>query len=254
MVVAGDRVKAAVYLRVSSRDGRQDEANQEPDCLRLCEARGWEPVVFRERESGAKHRPAWEAVKEAARTGNVRAVVVWSVSRAGRKQAKLMADLAQLAHQYGAAVVSCTQRVVDIPSLETADRNPIMTIVRNQAIEWLALWAELERTEGIERTHAGLARARAKGKKLGRRFAIPQEAIDLAWELRSTIPQKGWMEIAARVAAAGHGRWTGRGIRNALERTPAGQVHRLEPKGSGTDGPKPGPHAGLRGRPPGGTN
>jgi len=81
-------MKAAIYLRVST-DG-QTEENQEPDCLRLCAARGWEPVVIRETESGAKERPEWRRVVELARRGQVGAVVFWALDRIGRKSLQIL--------------------------------------------------------------------------------------------------------------------------------------------------------------------
>lgn len=153
-------MKAAVYLRVST--DRQDEANQEPDCLRLCHARGWDPVIFRETESGAKKRPIWEQVKRAAHRGEVGAVVIWALDRAGRDRLSVAADLAELAHKR-AAVVSVRESWLDQP----------VGPMRDLLIQILAWFGESERARLIERTRAGLARARAEGKHLGRKWTDP---------------------------------------------------------------------------------
>lgn len=192
--------KAAVYLRVSSKDGRQDEANQEPDCQRLCEARGFEPIFYRERESGAKRRPEWERVIEAARTGIVHAVVFWSVDRIGRTRVEIMKDLWNLT-RFGVAIVSCRERVVDVPRADAAT-SPLLIIVREQAIAWLTFAAEDERTKLIERTRAGIARARALGKHVGR---PPVDPLKLARGI--SLVEGGGVSIyaAARTVGVAHG-------------------------------------------------
>jgi DNA invertase Pin-like site-specific DNA recombinase len=149
--------RAAVYLRVSSKDGRQDEANQEPDCARLCAARGWDPVFFRERESGAKLRPEWRRVIEAARLGHVGAVVFWSLDRTGRNRIEVCRDIEMIGH-YGVVVASVKEPWLEQPI------GPIRDILL-QVMAWVA---EGERVRLIERTRAGLARARQLGKTLGR--------------------------------------------------------------------------------------
>jgi DNA invertase Pin-like site-specific DNA recombinase len=177
-------IPADVYLRVSSKDGRQDEANQEPDCARLCEARGFEATWFRERESGAKKRPEWDRVLERARVGHSRVVVFWSVDRVGRTRVEVMKDLWELART-GVAVVSCKERIVDIPAAG-ADASPLLVIMREQAIGWLTFAAEDERRKLIERTRAGLARARAAGVVFGRK----RRPIDLE-VARTLLAQEG---------------------------------------------------------------
>lgn len=188
-----------VYLRVSSRDGRQDEANQEPDCARVCSARGFAPTWFRERESGVKHRPVWDEVLERARTGYSRFVVFWSVDRVGRTRVEIMKDLWELTRT-GVGVVSVQERIVDIPPAG-ADASPLLVIMREQAIGWLTFAAEDERRKLIERTHAGLARARAAGKVLGR---PPAAAAKLA-RAADLVAGGASMRAAAGAAGVGYG-------------------------------------------------
>jgi len=153
-------MKAAIYLRVST-DG-QTEANQEPDCLRLCAARGWEPLVIRETESGAKERPEWRRVVELARRGQVGAVVFWALDRIGRKRVQVAHDVSELA-RFKVAIVSVQDSWLDQPD------GPL----RDLLVQLLAWVAEGERRRLIERTRAGLARARREGKRFGRPPAPP---------------------------------------------------------------------------------
>jgi len=154
-------MKAAVYLRVST--DRQDEKNQEPDVLRVCRARNWEPVIFREQESGAKTRPEWEAVKQEVHRGEVGAVVLWALDRAGRDRVRLAHDVAELTRK-GATVVSVREPWLDQPA------GPM----RDLLLQIMAWFAETERARLIERTRAGIARALAAGKTVGRRWLAPE--------------------------------------------------------------------------------
>jgi DNA invertase Pin-like site-specific DNA recombinase len=169
-------MKAAIYLRVSTdrcrhcrRDSHdpddkcsnfepdQTEANQEPDCLRLCAARGWDPVIVRERESGAKERPGWRTVVEMARRGQVGAVVFWALDRIGRKRVQVAHDISELA-RFRVAIVSVQDAWLDQPD------GPL----RDLLVQLMAWVAEGERRRLIERTRAGLARAKREGKRFGR--------------------------------------------------------------------------------------
>jgi len=186
---------AAVYLRVSSKDGRQTEANQEPDCVRLCEARGWTPRFFREQESGAKVRPIWRSMIEAARLGEVRAVVFWALDRTGRTRVQIAHDVAELA-RFGVSIASVKDAWVDQPA------GPL----RDLLIQIMGWVAEGERARLIERTRAGLDRARAQGKRFGRpRVDVKPAAILRASALR--LRGVSWRHCAAMVKREGLGQY-----------------------------------------------
>lgn len=177
-------MKAAVYLRVSSKDGRQDEANQEPDCARLCAARGWDPVFYREQESGAKKRPVWAAVLEAARRGEVGAVVFWALDRTGRTRVQVAHDLGELC-RWNVAVTSVQDGWLDQPP------GPLRDLLL-QIMGWVA---EGERRRLIERTRAGLDRAKAQGRKGGRPRTSPA-AAERVLSARGKHPTWGLKAIA----------------------------------------------------------
>lgn len=197
--------RAAVYLRVSSKSGRQDEANQEPDCVRLCEARGWEPRIIRERESGAKARPEWRAMLDQCRRGNIEAVVFWALDRTGRNRVQIAHDLGEL-FRWRVDVASVQDSWLDVPA------GPMRDLLV-QVMGWVA---EGERGRLIERTKAGLARAVANGKKLGRPSALPgvvQSFVLSARQGNNTVP-----EIVRLLAARGHGAFKPQTIRSFLLR------------------------------------
>ena len=194
---------AAVYLRVST--DRQDEANQEPECLRLCAARGWEPKVFRETESGAKRRPVWDRVKEAARKGDVRAVVFWALDRTGRSRVQVAHDLGEL-WRWGAEVASVRDAWVDQPA------GPL----RDLLVQLMGWFAQMERDRLRERTRAGLERARANGVQLGRPNAMSPEARARALELRREHVTWTPGEVRLQLKAEGLGDFARRTVQRAM--------------------------------------
>ncbi|HYM46748.1 MAG TPA: recombinase family protein [Solirubrobacteraceae bacterium] len=143
--------KAAVYLRVSTK--KQDEENQEPSCLEVCRLRGWQPVIYRERESGVKFRPEWDRLLADARVGRVEAVVFFSIMRLGRKRVQIAGDLAELA-RYGMALVSVRERFLDV------DGSPELARLRPLLVQWWGWFAEAERDEIVARTRVALDRIR----------------------------------------------------------------------------------------------
>jgi DNA invertase Pin-like site-specific DNA recombinase len=157
-------MKAAIYLRVST--DKQTEENQEPDCARLCQARGWEPVPYREVMSGVKRRPVWDKLKNDVRTGAVKAVVFWALDRTGRTRVQVAHDLSDL-FRWGA----------EVESVKDAWLSQARGPTRDLLVQIMAWVAEGERMRLIERTKAGLDRAVASGVKLGRR-ALPKERQD----------------------------------------------------------------------------
>ena len=188
-------MKVAVYLRVSSKYGRQDEANQEPTCQQICDARKWEPVWYRERESGVKDRPVWNKLLEDARRGLVRGVVFFSIHRIGRTRVQIAYDLRELG-RFGMAVVSAREKFLDV------DGSPEMAKVRGLLIEWWGWFAESERDDLIAKTNMALDRVRAqlaasgthvskKGKtitRLGRPSALTDEVRAKVLEVRAQFP------------------------------------------------------------------
>lgn len=150
------RPRAALYLRVSTDDGRQTTDNQAPDLRRLAAARGFEPVIYEERESAAKTRAVFDLMLADARAGRLRAVVVWALDRLHRSMAGAINTVLEL-DRLGVQVISLKESWLDT-------NGP----VRSLLVAIFGWVAEQERTRLIERTRAGIARARAQGKRLGR--------------------------------------------------------------------------------------
>jgi DNA invertase Pin-like site-specific DNA recombinase len=149
---------------------RQTTDTQRGDVLALVKARGWEPVVFEEVESAAKVRPVLAKVLELARVGEVGAVCVWALDRLHRSMPLCVSTVLELDR------VRCQVVSVREPWLDTAGP------VRGLLVAIFGWVAEQERERLRDRTRAGVARARAEGKQIGRPKLSPA-ALSLAVEL-----------------------------------------------------------------------
>lgn len=202
-------MKAAIYLRVST--DRQDELNQEPACQQACASRGWTPIVYREVQGGGKARPVWAGVLEAARRGDVGAVVIFSIHRIGRRRTQIAGDLADLA-RWGTAVVSVSEKFLDF------DGSPEMAKVRDLLIQWWGWFAEMERAEIEARTRLSMAKikealatqgfyyARESGRRitsLGRPHSFGREWQARARALAREFPDANPPEIGRKIIEEG---------------------------------------------------
>jgi DNA invertase Pin-like site-specific DNA recombinase len=151
--------RCAVYLRVSS--SAQTTSNQEADVRRLAEARGYEPVIFEETESAAKARPVLEAMLSDVRAGRVHGVGVWAIDRLHRSMVGAINTILEL-DRLGVPVMSVREGWLDT----SGPVRPLLVAI----FGWVA---EQERARLIERTRAGLERAKRQGKRLGRPATSP---------------------------------------------------------------------------------
>jgi DNA invertase Pin-like site-specific DNA recombinase len=153
---------AAIYARVSTDDKGQSPANQLLQLRAWCERMGY-PVVreYVEHESGGKgieYRKQLAAMFTDAARREFDLLLVWSLDRFSREgMAATIAHLQRLA-SHGVAFRSFIEE-----HLSTENE-----LVRNILLATLASLAKLEREKISQRTRAGLERARARGKVLGR--------------------------------------------------------------------------------------
>jgi DNA invertase Pin-like site-specific DNA recombinase len=145
---------AALYARVSTTD--QTTANQLPELERLARARGFDVVLYEEQESAAKARPVLDRLMADARAGKVSAVIVWALDRLHRSMVGAVNTVLEL-DRLGVQVLSVREPWLD----SGGPVRPLLVAI----FGWVA---EQERERLIERTKAGLTRAKAQGKRLGR--------------------------------------------------------------------------------------
>ena len=150
--------RAALYLRVST-DG-QTTTNQQAELEAVARRSGWDVVeVYRDHGvSGAKGRngrPAFHRLCKDATRRKFDLIAAWSVDRLGRSLQDLVTFLADL-HSVGVDLY-LHQQAVDTT-----------TPAGKAMFQMMGVFAEFERAIIVERVKAGLARARAQGKRLGR--------------------------------------------------------------------------------------
>jgi DNA invertase Pin-like site-specific DNA recombinase len=148
-------MKAAIYARVSTFD--QELENQLAELRRYTGARGWTVAEHVDRGvSGAKdRRPAVDALLADARRRRFDVLVVWRLDRLGRNLKHLIGLLDEL-NALGIAFVSLNEGI------------DATTPAGKLQMQILGAIAEFERARIAERVKAGLQRARAQGKRLGR--------------------------------------------------------------------------------------
>jgi DNA invertase Pin-like site-specific DNA recombinase len=178
--------RAVLYLRVSTLD--QTTANQERELREVASRIGCEIVkVYKDHGiSGAKgrdKRPAFDALCQDATRRRFDIVMAWSVDRLGRSLQDLIGFLSEL-HSLGIDLFLHQQ------GLDTT------TPSGKAMFQMLGVFAEFERAMIQERVRAGLSRAKAEGKRLGRP-PIPAEterAVRLALKKKN---RPGLRKIAA---------------------------------------------------------
>lgn len=150
------------YARVSTPDQRLDvqhEALTDAGCEK----------VFDDTVSGrVSDRPGLQRALDILRHGDT--LVVWKLDRLGRT-VKQLVDLVSTFEQQGIAFVSLTD------SIDT--RTPAGRFF----FHVMASLAEMERELTVERTRAGLATARARGRTGGRRRLMTDSKLESAKKL-----------------------------------------------------------------------
>ena len=151
--------QVAIYCRVSTDD--QSCERQERDLRAFAKRAGHKVVaVFKETASGADNgRPERAKILALARAREIDAILVTELSRWGRSTQDLVQTLDDL-HGWKVSVLAQTGLSFD---LSTASGKLMRTI--------MAGLAEFERDLIRDRVKSGLAAARARGVKLGRRWA-----------------------------------------------------------------------------------
>jgi DNA invertase Pin-like site-specific DNA recombinase len=150
--------RAAIYIRVST-DG-QTVDNQHLELEQAANIAGWDIVSIYDDNgvSGAKSREHREAFDRLCKDANRRefdVVMSWSVDRLGRSLQDLVGFLGEL-HAVGVDLYLHQQ------GIDTT------TPAGKAMFQMMGVFAEFERSMIQERVKAGLNRAKAQGKTLGR--------------------------------------------------------------------------------------
>lgn len=155
--------RIGIYLRASTDN--QTTENQRLELEAVANRSGWDVVGVYEDAgiSGAKgrdKRPGLDRLLKDVTARKVNMIAAWSVDRLGRSLQDLVAMLNDL------QAVGC-DLYLHQQALDTS------TPSGRAMFQMCAVFAEFERSMIRERVNAGLARARSKGIKLGRRKVKP---------------------------------------------------------------------------------
>jgi DNA invertase Pin-like site-specific DNA recombinase len=168
-----ERMPVIGYMRVSKADGSQ-VLDLQRDAL--VAAGIPERDIYSDRASGKKDdRPGLEACLKALRPGDT--LVVWKLDRLGRSL-----------HHLVNVVHDLTERGIGLRVLTGQGAAVDTTTAAGKLVFGIfAALAEFERELISERTRAGLASARARGRKGGRKFKMTPAKLRLA---RSAMGRK----------------------------------------------------------------
>jgi DNA invertase Pin-like site-specific DNA recombinase len=172
-------MRIAIYARVSTDDKGQDPENQLRQLRQWCASAGHEIAgEYIDHESGRKgikDRKRFAALFEDAHKRQFDCVLFWALDRFTREgMVPTIMHLQRLA--------ACGVGFHSFTEAHLATDNEL---VRNILLALLASLAKVEAQKISERTRAGMARARAQGKRIG----------------RPGLPHKLKQQIAQRVAA-----------------------------------------------------
>jgi putative DNA-invertase from lambdoid prophage Rac len=159
-------IHAALHPRVSTAD--QTNENQTVELRRYVDARGWTAAEYLDHGiSGTKERrPALDRMLADAKRRRLDVIVVWRLDRFGRNLRHLVNTLDEL-------------RALNVGFVSLGEGIDTTTPVGRMNAGILGSIAEFERERIRERIHAGLARAKKDGKRLGRRpHRITDDALE----------------------------------------------------------------------------
>ena len=183
--------RAALYLRVST-DGQSVE-NQRLALQVVAAQRGWSVVAGYDDNgiSGAQgrdRRPGLDALLKDATRGRFDVAMVWAMDRLGRS----LADLIDTLRVLEAAKVDL---YLDQQAIDTT------TPAGRMFFHITGAFAEFERDMIRSRVNAGLARARARGMKLGR----PKVSAKVEAAIRESLAAGTGILKTARTVGVGSG-------------------------------------------------
>lgn len=182
-------MRTAIYARVSKDDGSQTTENQLLELRRFADSQSW--TIYKEfidHESGAKaDREQFQAMLKDASKRKFDVLLVWASDRLTREGAYETMHYLKTLDAYGVRFRSYTESFLDTTGP-----------VRDLLIAIAGWLAQQERAKLIERTRAGLARARAQGKVIGR----PRVTLDVPRLAALRAQGLSWQQITQQTGVS----------------------------------------------------
>ena len=160
-------MRSFAYVRVSTREQRIDRqlAALEPHHIP-------KKNIYCDYQSGKDfQRPAYQRLLRRLRRGDL--LIIKSIGRLGRNYSEILQEWQKITKEIGADVL-----VIDMPLLDTRDRdgNLTGTLIADLVLQILAYVAQTERDFIRQRQAEGIAAAKARATKFGRRqLPLPDE-------------------------------------------------------------------------------
>ncbi len=181
-------VRIALYARVSTKDKGQDHENQLQELRQFVAHRsseGWNIVQeYVDKASGkTADRPAFKHLFEDASRKKFDMVLFWSLDRFSREGVLETLQHLQRLSSHGVDWFSYREEYLRS-----------VGVFKEAVLAILAAIAKQERIRISERVHAGLNRARSKGKRLGR----PKTALRPEWALKMRAQGLSIRQIATQ--------------------------------------------------------
>lgn len=162
-------MKIAIYCRVSTT--KQDNENQLAQLQEFAAKQDWKVYeAYADQESGSTaDRPEFKRLFADASKRKFDLVLFWALDRLSREGVLETLQHLNRLTSYGVGFRSYTEQFFDSCG-----------VFKDAVIAIMATLAKQERIKRAERTRAGLAIARAKGKVLGRPKVIRAQPADVA--------------------------------------------------------------------------
>ena len=172
----GNKIEQKIYgyIRVSTR-----EQNEDRQVIALREVGVPERNVYIDKQSGKNfNRPQYKKLLRKMKKDYL--LYIKSIDRLGRNYAEILEQWRMLTKDKGIDIV-----VLDMPLLDTRRGKDLMgTFLSDIVLQVLSFVAENERTNIRQRQAEGIAAAKAKGVKLGRKpLPLPENFYEVhrAW-------------------------------------------------------------------------
>ena len=172
------------YIRVSSKDQNDDRQR-----IAMHEAGISDKHIFMDKQSGKDFtRPGWQRLLKKLKSGDT--LYVKSIDRLGRNYDEILEQWHIITKEICATIV-----VMDMPLLDThQNRDLTGTLIADIVLQLLSYVAQTEREFIRQRQAEGIAAAKAKGIRFGRKpIERPAEFKELcrAWKKGSITARMG---------------------------------------------------------------
>lgn len=167
-------MRAAIYLRTSTTE--QHPEKQLKECQDFLASKGYElDNIYLEKLSGYKDitRPKYEEVKEKARRGEIKAVIVWALDRWVRNRETLLNDVTIL-RTYGCKLHSVQEAWLEAINID----GPLGKTIQDFLLGIVGSLAQMESQRKAERTRMSYNNRKGRWGRKGLTDATKQAVIE----------------------------------------------------------------------------